>query len=106
MGIQRLHRCISLTLKIVPSLLFLVFSEMNRSCYFPFSRNKKPRAGPIAVQKEPFCEIVTFWLVQNCAKEIANLGGEKPMTKKKKKKKKTPRFYPPLKKKKKKKKKS
>ena len=35
--------------------------------------------GPITVQKRPFREIVTFCLVQNCAKEIAKLGDEKPI---------------------------
>jgi len=54
-----------------------------------FPAAPKPRAGPIAVQKGPFREVVTFWLVQNYAKIFANLGDEKPMRKKRKREKKS-----------------
>ena len=43
--------------KNIPALLFLVFSEMNRPCQFPFQQNEKPRACPFTVLFLVFSEM-------------------------------------------------
>ena len=59
---------------------FSFFIEMNRSCTVPFLAKWNAESMSVCSTKGPFCDDVTFCLVQNYAKPIADLGDEKPTT--------------------------